>query len=480
MLTLLGRPRRFCDGLTRRELLQAGSLSLLSGLLSAPTLYGSSGSSAVRARPGQSKAVISIFLHGGAATQDMWDLKPDAPVEVRGEFKPVATSAPGVRICEHLPKVARWMHRAALVRTVNHKAGCHNPLVAFTGCDMVVPEQANANPNHPPSMGAICEYLRQGRATMPAYVCLPHHLGWAEGGRRPGIYGGYLGQRYDPLCADCTAFYDPGVDLKNRGRPPELRGEPRLPHKVLQEGLTLDRLHSREDLLQQLEQKLRDAEKQLVLNRYDRTRERAFDVLSSARLRQAFDLERETPRLRDRYGRSLFGQSVLVARKLVESGVRFVNVFWDNYAPRFGVADYGWDTHELNFITLRDCFLPRLDRTLSALLDDLDQRGLLDQTLVLVHSDMGRTPRVNKDAGRDHWSYCYSAFLAGGGVRGGSVYGESDAHAASVKDRPASPADICATVYHCLGIDPEMPIHDRTARPVPVALGGKPLQEILV
>src|SRR5205823_2687811 len=212
---------------------------------------------------------------------------------------------------------------------------------------------------------------------------------------------------------------------------------------------------------------------------FERTRDRAFDVLTSAKLRAAFDLERENPRLRDRYGRSLFGSSVLVARKLVESGVRFVNVFWDNYAPRFGVADYGWDTHEVNFRTLRDCYLPWLDRTVSALLDDLNERGLLDSTLVLIHSDFGRTPRVNKDAGRDHWTYCYSVFLAGGGIKGGSVYGESDAHAASVKDRPVSPADICATLYHCLGIDPEMSIRDRTDRPHSVALGGRPITEVI-
>src|SRR5262249_26712119 len=185
----------------------------------------------------------------------------------------------------------------------------------------------------------------------------------------------------DPLCGECDPHYDTGADIKNRARPAELRGEPRLPHKTLQGGLTFDRLDNRRTLLEQLDGQLRQADQ------YDRTRDRAFDVLTSAKLRSAFDLEREDPQLRDRYARSLFGSGVRVARRLGEGGGRFVNVFWANYAPRFGSADYGWDTHEVNFPTLRDCYLPRLDSTISALLEDLAGRGLLDETLVLIHSD---------------------------------------------------------------------------------------------
>lgn len=473
MLTVLGRPRRFCDGLTRRELLQAGGLGLLSSWFGGPLLASSSAPSRGRAR-----SVISIFLHGGAATQDIWDMKPDAPVEVRGEFKPIATSAGGVRICEHLPKLARWMHRGAIVRSVNHKAGCHNTLPPFTGYEIVVPEQNIANPNHPPSMGSVCEYLWQEKQSLPAYVCLPGHLGWGEAGRRPGIYGGFLGQRYDPLCGEPDAFIDQGAKKDDRGRPPVIRGEPRVPHRTLPEGITLDRLNARQSLLKQFEEKIGPAEQQALAG-FGRTRDRAFDVIGSQKLRDAFDLDSEDPRLRDRYGRSLFGSSVLIARKLVEAGVQFVNCFWDNYAPRLAVSDFGWDTHELNFITLKERYLPWLDATVSALLADLHDRGRLDDTLILIHSDMGRTPRVNKDAGRDHWSYCYSVAMFGGGIRGGSLYGESDAHAASVKDRPVSTSDICATVYECLGIDPALPILDKTAKPIPVAHGGQPLREIL-
>lgn len=480
MLTLLGNPRRFCDGLTRRDLLKAGGLGLLGSFFNLPSLSAAGQERASRGRHGRARSVIFLFLHGGAATQDMWDLKPDAPAEIRGEFRPIATSAPGIHICEHLPRSARWMHKACLIRSVNHRAGCHNVVPTFTGSLEMVPEQNIANPNHPPSMGSVCEFLKDPHDTMPAYVCLPNHLGWGEAGRRPGIYAGFLGGRYDPLCSECNPTYDPGVNFQDRAYPAELRGHPILPNSILQDGVTLDRLNQRHTLLQQLDLEARRLDAQVSVGQHNRTQEHAFNLLTSTRLRAAFDLEKEDARLRDRYGRSLFGQSVLVARKMVEAGVRFINVFWDNYAPRMNSKDFGWDTHEVNFFTLRERYLPWLDRTYSALLEDLDQRGLLDETLVVTISDFGRTPRINADAGRDHWTYCYSVMLAGAGIKGGTVYGASDAHAASVRDNPVSPADICATIYHCLGIDPEMPIHDRAGRPLPVALGGRAIREILV
>jgi hypothetical protein len=479
MLRMLGSARKFCDGITRRDLLHAGGVGLLGSLFQLPGLSEASERQARLTRGGRARSVLLLFLHGGAATQDMFDLKPDAPADIRGEFRPIATSAPGVRICEHLPRMARWMHRAALVRSVNHRAGCHNVVPTFTGYLEQVPEQNVANRNHPPSMGSVCEYLKDPRDDMPAYVCLPNHLGWGEAGRRPGIYAGFLGQRYDPLCSECAPHYDAGVNIRDRARPAPLRGQPLLPNTVLQDGVTLDRLNRRQSLLQQLDRQARRLEAQAPLEQFERTRERALGLFTSARLRRAFDLEREDPRLRDRYGRTLFGQSVLVGRKLVEAGVRFVNVFWDNYAPRMQSQDFGWDTHEGNFLTLREHYLPWLDQTYSALMEDLEGRGLLDETLVVTVSDFGRTPRVNRDAGRDHWTYCYTVMLAGAGIRGGTVYGASDAHAAFVRDNPVSPADICATIYACLGIDPEMLVHDRANRPLPVALGGRPIREIM-
>jgi hypothetical protein len=476
MLRVLGNPRRFCDGITRRDALTAGSLGLLGGFFGLPAP-----AEALPRKRARAKHVILLFLHGGAATQDMWDLKPAAPVEVRGEFRPIATSAPGIHICEHLPRTARWMHRAALVRSVNHRAGCHNVVPSFSGYPELVSEQNVANPGHPPSMGSVYAYAKGGTpGEMPPYVCLPNYLGWGEAGRRPGIYGGFLGQRFDPFCSECAPSYDPGANIKDRGRPAPLRGRPLLSTGGSEAAsLTLDRLLGRQSLLQQLDQQRRRADAQVERQQFSATQQRAFSLLTSSRLRAAFDLERESPRLRDRYGRTLFGSSVLVARRLVEAGVGFTCVFWDNYAPRMQSADFGWDTHEQNFVTLRERYLPWLDQTCSALLEDLEQRGLLDETLVVTLSDMGRTPRVNKDAGRDHWTYCYTVMLAGAGVRGGTVHGASDAQAAFVQDAPASPADVCATVYSCLGIDPDLLVYDRANRPFPAAQGGHLLRSIL-
>jgi uncharacterized protein (DUF1501 family) len=212
---------------------------------------------------------------------------------------------------------------------------------------------------------------------------------------------------------------------------------------------------------------------------YNRWQNLAFDMLTSQAVRTAFDLKRETDRVHDLYGRSLFGSSTLLARRLVEAGVRFVNVSWDNFSKRFQVSQAAWDTHERNFPMLRETLLPGLDQTYSAFLADLDQRGLLDQTLVVMMGEMGRTPRVNAKGGRDHWTFCYSVVFAGAGIRGGSVYGSSDRQAAYIKDSPVHIRDIVATIYHCLGIDPEMIVHDRAGRPIPIAHGGEPIRDIL-
>jgi uncharacterized protein (DUF1501 family) len=243
--------------------------------------------------------------------------------------------------------------------------------------------------------------------------------------------------------------------------------------------LTADRLDRRRTLLQQVDEQLRRVERQSAMALYDRSQERAFSLLTSSQVRAAFDLKQEDPRMLDRYGRTLFGHSTLIARRLVEAGVRFVNVTWDLFWDRVQVDYDAWDTHTRNFAILKENKLPHFDQTYTALLQDLEDRGLLDETLVVVMSEMGRTPRVNGAAGRDHWTFCYSVLLAGAGIRGGTVYGASDAHAAYVKDLPVSPADVCATIYRCLGIDPEMTVPDRTGRPFPVAGGGQAIEAIL-
>jgi hypothetical protein len=328
-------------------------------------------------------------------------------------------------------------------------------------------------------MGSVCEYLRQGDGEFPDYVYMPCWLGWGQVFRRAGPYAGFLGKRYDPLVTECAPYGDKDAPEPKAGYPRVVRGEPFLPNQRLDADLTIDRLNARRGLLQQLDDQLRRAEDRPALGSYDRARQRAFDVLTSPRVRAAFDLTREDPRLLERYGRTLFGHSTLIARRLVEEGVRFVNVTWDLFWDRVKIDYDAWDTHNRNFPILKENKLPHLDQTYTALLEDLEARGLLDETLVVVMSEMGRTPKVNKNGGRDHWTYCYSVLFAGAGIRGGTVYGASDAHAAYVKDLPVSTADVCATIYECLGIDPDMPVYDRAGRPIAVANGGRPIREIL-
>ncbi|MBY0526321.1 MAG: DUF1501 domain-containing protein [Gemmataceae bacterium] len=481
MITMLGTPRRFCDGITRRETLKAGALSLLGGGFTLDNLLRAEEARPAPRRPGKAKSVILLFLGGGAATQDIWDLKPGAPVGIRSEFQPIATNVPGIQICEHLPRMSRWMHKAALIRSVNHKAGCHNFLPAYTGLEL--PGSIHPSPNDPPSMGSVCEYLRQQGARqidhrLPDYVYMPFYLGWGTTTRRSGPYGGCLGSRYDPLFTECEPRGDKGARARGGYSPVPVRGQPYLPNSTLIPSVTVDRLNARRSLLQQIDEQLGAAEGQQAMAGHDRAQQRAFGVLTSAAMRAPFDLDKVDAKERDRYGRTLFGESTLIARRCVEAGVRFVNVTWDGI-ERVYLDVNAWDTHDNGFATLKGNHLPTFDQTCSALLEDLDRTGRLDETLVVVMSEMGRTPRIVAQGGRDHWTYCYSALLMGAGIKGGTVCGASDAHAAYVKDRPVSPADICASIYHCLGIEPDQMVIDRAGRPIPAVANGKPIREIL-
>ncbi len=477
MITLLGSKKKTCDGFTRREALQAGALSALGGL-SLPQLLHAEQARGPR-RSGRAKSVILLYLLGGAATQDMVDLKPDAPSEIGGEFRPIATRAPGIQVCEHLPRLAQWTHKMAVVRSMNHRAGCHNPLPSYSGFDQPLQDIVSTRDSYPPSMGSVCEYLRQDQGQMPDYVYMPCYLGWGQAIRRPGPYAGFLGQRHEALYTEVTPHRDPASRTPAPGQPVTVLGEPKLPESTLATEVTLDRLNHRRSLLQQMDDQMVRVDTQLSLAQHGRTQRRAFDLLTSTPVRTAFDLSREDPRLRERYGRTLFGNCALIGRRLVEAGVRFVNVTWDLFWDRVPINYDAWDTHTRNFSILKDVNLPEFDQTYSALMQDLEHRGLLDETLVVVMSEMGRTPRVNGNAGRDHWTYCYSVFLAGAGIRGGTVYGSSDAQAAYVKDNPVSPADLCATIYECLGIDPHLTVPDRSGRPVPIAQGGHAITGIL-
>lgn len=468
MITILGSRRRLCDGMTRRETLKAGALSLLGGAFNLPSLFALEESK--RIRTGKARSVILLYLLGGAPTQDMYDLKPNAPEKIRGEFKPIDTNVAGIQIGELLPLSARWMHKTAIVRSVNHKAGCHNPLPSYTGHEIALADITSTKDTYPPSMGSVCEYLRPATKDLPDYVYLPNYAGAGNAGgtvRYPGPYAGFLGKRYDPLFSEFDKTKE-----RTLGKMKVLDGEPFLSRNTrLADGITLDALQTREGLLKQFNRNQNRLEARGALDDVDRIQQRALGLLTSTKLKSAFDLSKADPRLRDRYDRTLFGSSALIARRLVEAGVRFVNVTWD--FP----GDNSWDTHADNFNWLRGA-LPSLDLTYSALLEDLNLLGLLDETLVVLMSDMGRTPQVNGNAGRDHWSYAYSVLFAGAGIRGGTVHGASDAHAAYVHDRPVSTSDICATIYHLLGIDPEMKVYDND-RPVAVAHGGRPIVEIL-
>jgi hypothetical protein len=472
MLRILAKPTSACDGLTRREVLRAGALSLFGGLtITAPlTATGQPAS----AKPGKARSVILLDLFGGPSHLDMFDPKPDAPREIRGAFAPISTALSGVRVCEHLPRVARWLNRTCLIRTLSHGYNSHNPyavMTGFTGGNDV--QDYYSRPTDHPSMGSVCQYAGLGQPGIPPYVMLPAHPGYSQGLRRCGPYGGYLGNQYNPLFATCEPHFARPLkgdqDFYDHTLVP--LGEPRLPS--LQAALTADALDHRKTLLQQLDGQAARLDASGSAAQMSRRQRQAFDLLLSSKARSAFDLEKEPPGVRDRYGRDVFGSCVLLARRLVEAGVTFVTIHTEAKGPGH------WDTHENNFNLLKHFLLPFLDRALAMLLEDLSDRGLLDSTLVVVMGDMGRTPRINGKAGRDHWPQCGFCLLAGGGVKSGHVHGASDKQGAYPHSNPVSPADLVATIYHLVGVNPEMTVPDLTGRPIAVNQGGSVIDGVL-
>ena len=458
--------------------MRVGGLSLFGGM-SVPQLLEASEKSA-QPTAGKARSVIMFNLLGGPSHQDMFDLKPDAPPEIRGEFRPIDTSLSGLQICGHLPRTAQCMHRAALIRTVTHNYNAHKPLAMMTGFALGNNGQLRALPTDPPDIGAVCQYLQRGPRDLPGAVCLPCFPGWGEssmypGIQRPGPYGGYLGSQYDPLFSYCDPtfsrkpdrpYYDPVWPL----------GEPQMPSLGEVSDLTVDRLDRRRSVLEQLDQQFRRVDTSDSVDRMHKFQQRAFAMLTTSKTRDAFDLSQETPEIRDRYGRNLFGSSLLVARRLVEGGVPFVSVHAENFLPN---GSFTYDMHENNFGLLKDFNLPILDMAFPALVDDLSDRGLLESTLIVVMGEMGRSPRVNSRAGRDHWPQCGFSLLCGGGIRPGTVYGATDKQAAYPTSNPVSPGDVVATIYQLLGIDPHMTVNDQTGRPFAVAHGGEPIWDVI-
>jgi hypothetical protein len=471
MLRVLGTETRLCDGVTRRELMRVGGLSLFGGLNWMRTAQAANAAGASR---GPAKSVIMFNLLGGPSHIDMFDMKPLAPVEIRGEFKPIETSVPGLSICEHLPRLAQWMHRGTLIRTFSHMFNSHDPLPFMTGFTDGNPS-AQAMPTDPPDIGAICQYLGLGPDDLPGAVCLPSFPGSGQKGhRRRGPYGGFLGKQYDPLFTLCKPTfarepkfndYDPVMPV----------GEPFPPTADALPDMNVQRLDRRRSLVSQVDGEFARTRSSSAVATLSDAQRRAFLMLTSSRTRDAFDLNLEPAGIREAYGRNLVGASLLMARRLVESGVPFVSVhqeIFDHYG-------HAYDMHTNNFGMLKNFNLPLLDQVIPALLHDLDSRGLLDSTLVVVMGEMGRTPKVNGSAGRDHWPQCGFSLLFGGGVKQGLVHGSTDAIGAYPASHPVAPADFVATVYQLMGIDPHQTVNDRTGRPIPIAHGGDPVREIM-
>lgn len=451
--------RRFDEStsVSRRQLLSAGSLGLF-GLALPELLAGQVLAAAEKSGGsfGKAKSCILLFMWGGPAQQDTWDLKPDAPAEFRGEFQPISTKVPGIQICEHFPQLADRTDKLAIVRSMTHNNGDH-----LTGTHFLLtgqpPPQSKDRQAEWPHMGAVLARLGRGKGSLPPFISFRPKLEndvprFVE--ESQGQSAGWLGPVYDPLSID----HDPSrADYKVAETDPH----PELPSA---------RLQARRDLLAQLDRGL--SGKSPRFEAADLNYRRAFDLLTSAtEQRGAFNLADEPAKVRERYGLNPHGQSVLQARRLVERGVPLVTVFW----PSDGIKNVSvyWDTHSRNFIDLKTRLMPPADQAFSALLDDLTERGMLDETLVIWTGEFGRTPRigqVSSDAGagrdgRDHWPGCFTSVLAGGGIRGGTVYGKSDKQAAFPASDPVAPQDLIATAYHLLGVPEGQVLPDLQGRP---------------
>jgi Protein of unknown function (DUF1501) len=454
MLQLCTNGPRLCDALTRRQMLHVGGLGLL-GLTLPDMLRAQTGPSRPRA-----KSCILLFLMGGPPQHSTWDPKPDAPAEIRGPFGPIATAIPGIQISELMPRLAERMDKIAICRAVSTGDNAHSSsgYYMMTGIPHQPPNTENANPGAPnnwPTLGAIVQKVRGSASAgaVPA-IRLPHRIFNTDGSVWPGQDAGMLGMTADPWLLQCV----PGASSM------------RVSEFSLSADLPSGRLDDRRRLLEAVNEGVDAADRAGRLQRYDRQTQQAFDMLRSARTGHAFDLEREPAAVRDRYGRSPFGQSVLLSRRLIEAGVSLVQVNWYR-GPNEPPDNPCWDSHVDEPNRLRNVLVPPTDQAFAALLDDLSQRGMLDDTLVVCLAEFGRTPRYNGRTGRDHWGSVFSVALAGAGIRGGAVHGASDRQGAQPRDGRVRPEDLTATILHCLGHTPDTEIHDTLNRPIPLSRG---------
>ncbi len=455
----LGQSRkRTCQAVSRREFLQIGGLSLASTLAGSASDGRSNPSLSAIGGRAECRAVIFLWLWGGPAQLDTWDPKPNAPMEFRGPFSSIPSRIPGTRIGELFPQIAEWTDRIAIIRSLHTASNDHGVAgtAGLTGstAGSVNLGGATATGGVKPCLGSIVARAKGFRGEMPPFMVVGGRL---HQGKRAiaGEGGGTLGALYDPF----RLVYDP-----ERGT--------QIPALQMPANLSPERLQTRQQLLRSLDLSRRsiDTGNQRTIDDY---RAQAIALLTSPDATRMFDLSRERPELADRYGRTRFGQSCLLARRLVEHGVPFVQVNWsDHVEAEEDAGDGGWDNHYRNFQIMQDRQAPWLDQTLPALLTDLQQRGLLQSTLVVAIGEFGRTPRINDKAGRDHWEHCYSALIAGGGVRGGQVVGESDARAERPRIRPVTPADLAASVMQAVGITTEQ------AATLGIISGGQVIQEL--
>jgi hypothetical protein len=470
MLSINGQAPRLCDGTTRREALKIGGLGMtglsLTSLIDLDTANANPNSDtgpSHAASFGKAKNCIVLFLSGGPSHHDTFDPKPDEPVEVRGEFDQIQTSVPGLVIGEHLPRTAKWMDRVALIRSMTHESSGHagGGYYMFTGYKYPRGEGA-ANfmgRDEAPHFGSVLSKVSPGPGPMVPFCIVPRRLD-AGSGRRAGQWGGSLGGKYDPL--------------QTGGNPNDEHFK--LKHLPLIANRPAAVIQRRKKLVDQFNSQLAFLNENPLARSIGQNQQKALDVITSDAVRRAVDLSTAGKDLRNRYGRNLFGQSVLLGKRLLEAGTRLVQVSWLRTQGQMG---YAWDSHWNNFQALREDLIPPFDLAFTSLMSDLEREGRLDDTLVVVAGEFGRTPKVTlKTAGREHWSNVFSVVLAGAGIRGGQVYGASDKIGGFPGDRPVSPGDLTATIYHCLGIDPRTEVLDQNGRPFYIS-GGNPIADII-
>lgn len=459
--------------LTRRCAIQAGAISLLGLGFNHLTALKSLAATKSNPPAGRAKSVIYIFLSGGLAQHESFDMKPDAPVEIRGEFRPVATRTDGIEICEHLPELAQRSPKWALVRSLTHSSNDHSAghHIMLTGRSEL-PEGFDPNKPKPsdwPGISALAGALVPPRNNLPPAIVLPDKIVHNTGRVIPGQFGGLMGRQHDPWFLEMSPYHPihygafPEYLFQHEsGRVKDDNLRFQAPHLELPEGLTIQRVMDRVALRNEFERQSRALSNAAGDEQFDKYREAAVSLLSNSSVHDAFSLDGVAPKQLERYGRNSFGWSLLMARRLVEAGVRLVQVNLGNNET--------WDTHQSAFPNLKNCLLPPMDRAVSALLDDLDAAGQLDETLIVMGSEFGRTPKIStlpgaSLPGRDHWGACQTVFLAGGGVRGGTVIGSSDKIGAYPNSAPQKPENLAATIYEALGLPRSITWNDTTGRP---------------